>query len=199
MADTIVAVTPDSKTTVQTQIKSARKQIQSALETGIRWLFFWESDDVKIGRLLRTFHHYFIISLIACYFLIHVLAPSYWYLLGIWCCFTLIWISHIINGGCVLTRIEQKLTGEKATIIDPLLELFQIPVSKETTLGITIMTSTVCFLFITSELVTRTLINLHEWMPYVSTLFTMWPFSVFQSNKSLMQTNLGQQMSQGGV
>lgn len=187
MSDTVVQLESteiqDSKRIVQNQIKSARKRVQSAIEIGVRWLFFWESDDVKIGRLLRTFHHYFIISLIACYFLIHVLAPSYWYLLFIWSCFTLIWISHLINGGCVFTRIEQKLTGEKVTIIDPLLELFQIPVTKETTLGITIMTSTVCFLFITSELVTRTLIKAHEWMPFLTSLMTLWPFTVFQNNK----------------
>jgi hypothetical protein len=154
----------DAKVKVQDKIKSIRKRIQTVLETGIRWLFFWESDDAKIGRLLRTFHQYFIISLIVFYFMVHVFVPSYWYLLFIWCWFTLIWVSHLIMGGCVFTRIEQKLTGEKVTILDPLLELFQIPVTKETTLGITIMSSTVCFMFMTSELFTRTVINCKDWL-----------------------------------
>jgi hypothetical protein len=157
-------VQTDAKGKVQDKIKRIRKQIQSGVETGIRWLFFWESDDAKIGRLLRTFHQYFIMALALFYFMVHVLVPSYWYLLFIWCWFTIIWISHLINGGCVFTRIEQKLTGEKITIVDPLLELFQIPVSRETTLGITILSSTVCFLFTTSELVMRTLVHCKEWL-----------------------------------
>jgi hypothetical protein len=170
--------TDDAKKKVQSKVKEIRKKIQNSVELGIRWLFFWESDDAKIGRLLRTFHHYFIISLLVFYFMVHILVPSYWYLLCVWLSFGILWISHLINGGCVFTRIEQKLTGEKITIIDPLLELFQIPVSKETTLGITILSSTVCFLFITAELFARTILNINQWLPTAS-YPTFWPFSVF--------------------
>jgi hypothetical protein len=175
---------PDTKTRAQLKIKEIRKKIQNSIELFMRWLFFWESDDAKIGRLLRTFHQYFIISLVGFYFMVHILVPSYWYLLFIWVCFTLIWISHLVMGGCVFTRIEQKLTGEKITIIDPLLELFQIPVTKETALGITIMSSTVCFIFITSELFTRTVIHVHEYLPLLTSYLQGWPFNVFQYNKS---------------
>ena len=153
-----------TKVTVQNNIKIIRKRLQTIIDSGIRLLFFWESDDAKIGRLLRSFHQYFIISLIVFYFIVHVFAPSYWYLLFIWCWVTLIGISHLIMGGCVFTRIEHQLTGEKVSIIDPLLELFQIPVTKETTVGITMMASTVCFLFVTSELVTRSILNLNDWI-----------------------------------
>jgi hypothetical protein len=169
----------DTKKNAHGKLKEIRKKIQSGIEFGIRWLFFWETDDAKIGRLLRTFHQYFIISLMAFYFMVHILVPSYWYLLFIWICFTILWISHLINGGCVFTRIEQKLTGEKITIIDPLLELFQIPVTRETTLGITILSSTVCFLFITAELVARTVLNVNQWLP-TAAYPSIWPFSVFQ-------------------
>lgn len=38
---------------------------------------------------------------------------------------------HMITGGCVLTRIEQRLTGDNLTIVDPLLEIFNIPKTRK--------------------------------------------------------------------
>jgi hypothetical protein len=146
-------------------IKKIRRKIQSSLESFLRYIFFWESDDKQIGKFIRVLHQYFIMAIAVSYFIIHTLLPSYWLLLLIWCLICIIWIFHISLGGCVLTRIEQKLTGEKITIIDPLLELFHIPVNKETTMGITLLTSSTCFIFITFELMARTLLNIRDWIP----------------------------------
>lgn len=146
------------------KIKLFRKRLQNSLETGLRYLFFWESDDVKIGHFVRILHQMFIMFLIVCYLLVHTFFPSYIFLFFVWACIILIWIGHVITGGCIFTRIEQKLTGEKVTIADPLLELFQIPVTKETTMGITVLTSTIATIFLTFELLLRTIINIKSFM-----------------------------------
>jgi hypothetical protein len=65
----------------------------------------------------------------------------------------------MITGGCVLTRIEQRLTGDNLTIVDPLLEIFNIPKTRENIMGITLLFSTICFITLSFELFTRTLLN----------------------------------------
>jgi hypothetical protein len=168
------------------KIKQFRKRLQNNLETCLRYLFFWESDDAKIGHFIRLLHQLFIMFLIVCYLVVHTFFPSYIFLFFVWLCVTIIWIGHVITGGCIFTRIEQKLTGEKITIVDPLLELFQIPVTRETTMGITMLTSTITVVFLTFELLLRTIINIKafinntefnsiypfikEYIPYLNTI-----------------------------
>jgi hypothetical protein len=94
---------------------------------------------------------------------IHTLYPSYIVLGILWIITCFVWLLHIFTGGCVLTRIEQKLTGEKTTIIDPLLEIFHIPNTKETSMGITVLMSTVFMAALSFELLARTIINVKTW------------------------------------
>jgi hypothetical protein len=141
------------------RVRKIRKQLELFLEKFIRYLFFWENDDRRVGIFLRSLHQIFIVSLVISYILVHFLFPSYFLLCIIWILSTLIWIFHLITGACVCTRIEQRLTGEKITIVDPLLELFHIPLTKENRSGITLLTSTIFFFCLSSELFCRTYIN----------------------------------------
>lgn len=67
---------------------------------------------------------------------------------------------HMITGGCVFTRIEQRLLEDKITIVDPLLDIFHIPKTRENIMGITLLSSTLCFVTLSFELFTRTLLNI---------------------------------------
>lgn len=143
----------------QDKIRHFRKQFQSVLEMVLRWIFFWETDDKRLGRLIYFLHQTSVMFTVVCYMVIHTLYPSYILLGIIWAITCFVWLLHIFTGGCVLTRIEQKLTGEKNTIIDPLLEIFHIPTTKETSMGITVLMSTVFMAALSFELLARTIIN----------------------------------------
>jgi hypothetical protein len=143
----------------QDKIRHFRKQFQSILEMVLRWIFFWETDDKRLGRLIYILHQSSVMFTIVCYMVIHTLYPSYILLGIIWAITSIVWLLHIFTGGCVLTRIEQQLTGEKNTIIDPLLEIFHIPNTKETSMGITVLMSTVFMAALSFELFARTIIN----------------------------------------
>lgn len=154
-----------STTIEQSKVKHIRNKIQNSIETGIRYLFFWETDDKQIGSLLKVLHQYFISAIVICYILVHTFIPSYWFMVSVWLVVVTTWIQHMVLGGCVLTRLEQKLTGEKSTIVDPILDLFQIPITSKSQMGITLLFSTISSIFLSFELFTRTLLNLQAWIP----------------------------------
>ena len=147
----------------QDKIRQFRKQFQSFLEMVLRWIFFWETDDKRLGHLIYFLHQSSVMFTVVCYMVIHTLYPSYIILGILWIITCFVWLLHIFTGGCVLTRIEQKLTGEKNTIIDPLLEIFHIPNTKETSMGITVLLSTVFMAALSFEFLARTIINVKSW------------------------------------
>ena len=149
----------------QSRVKMIRNQIVNGIEIGIRYLFFWETDDKRIGSLLKVLHQYFISAIVICYILVHTFIPSYWFMVSVWFVVVAVWIQHMVLGGCVVTRLEQKLTGEKTTIVDPILDLFQIPINSKSQMGITLLFSTISSIFLSFELFTRTLLNLQAWVP----------------------------------
>jgi hypothetical protein len=60
---------------------------------------------------------------------------------------------------CVLTSIERRLLGpESHVMIDSLLNIFAIPIQKETRMGVTLMLSTVGVMFLGLELVARSVV-----------------------------------------
>lgn len=88
----------------------------------------------------------------------HTVYPVFWFQVVIFSFIFLIWIQHMILRICVLTSIERRLLGpESHTMIDSLLNIFKIPVQKETRMGVTLMLSTVGVLFLGLELVARSI------------------------------------------
>lgn len=166
------------------KIRQFRKQFQSFLEMVLRWIFFWETDDKRLGRLIYLLHQSSVMFSIVCYMVIHTLYPSYIVLGILWIITCFVWLLHIFTGGCVLTRIEQKLTEEKITIIDPILEIFHIPVTKETTMGVTVLMSTVFMSALSFELLARTIINVKSWS--IPKNITQTVNSIFSSASDLV-------------
>jgi hypothetical protein len=140
--------------------KKIRKSIEYYLEKILRTLFFWEKDERRLGLILRTLHNSLIISILFLYIVAHTIFPSFILLFCIWCMSTFIFLFHVLTGGCLCTKIEYKLTGERTTIIDPILEIFHIPITKETVKGITILGSSTFFIFTSLELFFHILIQI---------------------------------------
>jgi hypothetical protein len=147
--------------------KKIRNCIEYYLEKILRTLFFWEKDDRRLGLILRTLHNGFIISIIFLYIFNHTLFPSIILLVCIWILSSLIFLFHLLTGGCLCTKIEHKLTGERTTIIDPILEIFHIPVTKETVKGLTILGSSVFFTFTTLEVLFHALLQLKSFLSLI--------------------------------
>ena len=86
----------------------------------------------------------------------HTVYPIFWFQLMIFVFICIIWVQHIILQTCVLTSIERRLLGPNShTMIDSLLTIFNVPVQKETRMGVTLMLSTVGVMFLGLELVAR--------------------------------------------
>ena len=86
----------------------------------------------------------------------HTVYPIFWFQFMIFLFVCIIWIQHVILQTCVLTSIERRLLGPNShTMIDSLLTIFNIPVQKETRMGVTLMLSTVGVMFLGLELTAR--------------------------------------------
>lgn len=140
-------------------VRRTRKQVEHYLEILIRHIFFWETDDKRLGILLRTLHQFCAYSILISYIFLHSLFPSYFALLLLWLIVSVVLCLQILFGGCVCTRIEQRLAGDRLTIIDPILHIFNIPNTRENSLGITILLTSIFFFCLTSELFCRAFIN----------------------------------------
>jgi hypothetical protein len=142
-------------------------KIEVYVEILLRLIFFWERDSKRLGTLIRLLHHSVMYCLAISLFLVHTLLPSYWLFVLIYGIIGLIWIQHIICGGCVVNRIEKTLLGDTKGFVDPFLEAFHMPVTDETTRGVTIMGSTLVMVLLTLELTSRTILNINYYMSYL--------------------------------
>jgi hypothetical protein len=152
---------------IQLIFKKIRKLIEYYLEKVLRVVFFWEKDNRRLGLILRTLHNILIISLLFLYIFSHTIFPSFILLISIWCMSSIIFLLHLLTGGCLCTKLEYKLTGERKTIVDPILEIFHIPVTKETVNGFTILGSTVFFSFLSMEILFHILRYLRSMMSLI--------------------------------
>jgi hypothetical protein len=129
-------------------------------------LFFWESDDVKKGRIVRALHHAGTIALGTMIVVSHTLYPAFWlqtFVLG-FC--VLVWVQHILTNGCILSKVEQKLIGDETSFLDPFLDLFHIEADEQSKRGILIMGSTLSVALLSLEWISRVF---HKVIPFVTT------------------------------
>lgn len=134
------------------------------LEKYILKLFFWESDKIRIGKILRFFHHSVAYLILILYVVAHTFIPSYFLLLVLYCWIGLVWIHHIFSGGCIVSKIEQRLIGDSASFVDPILGAFHIPITPETTSGLVVMGSTLVMVMLTFELSARTILAIRSYL-----------------------------------
>lgn len=149
--------------------KRTQPYIEYYVEYFLRTLFFWEKDPIRLGTLIRFFHHTTAYCLIISFIIIHTIMPSFLLLclyLAIW---FIIWVHHIITGGCVFSKIEQSLLGDSRSFLDPILIIFHIPITKETSIGATMMGSTLILIFLFMEVLARSSLC-------IQSLFSQTPF-----------------------
>ena len=134
-------------------------------EQFFRFIFFWEKDDTRIGHLIRWIHHAVMYCILVMIIVTHTLLPeSFVLLLSVYICVVLIWIQHIVTGGCLVSKVEQKLLKDTNSFVDPFLELFHIPITPESTVGVTIMGSTLVVVMLELEVFARGSIAVHEFI-----------------------------------
>jgi hypothetical protein len=139
---------------------SLREKIVDNLELFIRFIYKWITDnDEVLGEIVYTFHIFVFWTLIVLVVVSHTIYPVYWFQTVLFSLICLVWVQHIVLRTCVLTSIERKLLGPSGhNMIDSLLNIFGIPIQRETRMGVTLMLSTVGVLFLGLELTSRTVI-----------------------------------------
>lgn len=140
------------------------RTIEHWFEKLVRYTFFWETDDVKIGRFLRFIHHSIVYSFGILYILNHTIVPSYFLFLILYGILTLVWIQHLVCGGCLSSKLEQKLIGDTKSFVDPIMDIFHIPITHDSTIGVVILGSSLTMLMLTMELLNRTILNIQSWI-----------------------------------
>lgn len=144
------ATKPDSKGWLRTIA-------QEKFEKFLRFILFWEKDDKRLGRIIRLIHHFIVYIGIIGYFVVHTVAPSYFIFVLFYIFWGLIWLHHVIFGGCLSSDIEAKLIGDKYDgIILPVLDIFHIKVTPESGDGIVLLSSTLVMCILSCELFSRT-------------------------------------------
>jgi hypothetical protein len=128
-------------------------------------VLFWETDNVKKGRILRLMHHIASYGLVTMIFVSHTIYPAFWlqtYVL--WLCF-LAWAQHVLTNGCVISKVEQKLIGDEDSLIDDVLTLYNIEATEQSKRGILTLASTTVLLVLSLEWIARIF---HKVMPFVT-------------------------------
>ena len=112
-----------------TVLRNIRDVVVNLIVDLARVIFFWvPGGDPAYGRALMTFHPFAIMLTVAFFFL---LRPKHPVRLLIACLALLVVASQWLLGGCVITRAEQRLTGNKETIMDPFLTLAGLPADRD--------------------------------------------------------------------
>jgi hypothetical protein len=132
------------------------KLVEDKVEKFFRKLLFWEKDDKHIGKIIRRLHHFIIYSGITCYFMIHTVMPSYFLFLVLYVFWGLVWLQHLILGGCVIGNIENNLLGDTTGFITPIFDMLNINVSPKSMDNLIILISTLIVSILSYEFVIRT-------------------------------------------
>ena len=132
------------------------KIVEDKVEKIIRKVLFWENDDKRIGMIIRRIHHFIIYSGMACYFIIHTVMPSYFIFLVMYSFWVIVWLQHLLLGGCVIGNIENTLIGDTTGFITPLFDMLNIDISLKLMDNLILLLSTLIISVLSYEFVIRT-------------------------------------------
>jgi hypothetical protein len=133
-----------------------KESLESGLEYVLRLIFFWEKDEKQLGTFIKYTHTAFVIINAFIYITLTVWMDSYVGLICFVIMYGLIWAHHMICGGCIMTYIERRLTGESRAVTDPVLDMFYIPNTPETSAGIFLLLSSVFMAVLVMQLSSKT-------------------------------------------
>ena len=118
-------------------------------------VFFWEPDNERKGKLLRAIHHFVSNSLIVMIIVSHTVYPAFWLQTLVLAICILVWLQHVSCNGCVVSKVEQKLIGDSNSFVDPLFDLFHVTPTKELSIMVVILGSSVGVLLLSLEWIAR--------------------------------------------
>jgi hypothetical protein len=123
--------------------KAVLRQIRDGLTAVIvsltRVVFFWlPGGDLAHGQALMALHPMIIGMVIALFFILPPHHPGRLIILAV----ALVVMATQWLFGCVITRAEQQLTGNKETIVDPFLALANIATNRDTRQAATLAVGT---------------------------------------------------------
>jgi hypothetical protein len=129
-----------------TILRSMRTSLVNLFVDVARVIFFWiPGDDPAYGRALMTLHPFLFGIPVLLFFTLSFKHPLR-FALAVF--FIGVAASQWMFKGCVITRAEHALTGQRLTIIDPFLTLAGLPVDRNTRNAATIAggTAVACIL-----------------------------------------------------
>lgn len=130
----------DTKSDHRVVLRKIRDAFVDFFVAFARLVFVWlPGGDVAFGKALMAFHPVFFVAIVALFFVLPPKHPLRYVIVVIG---LLTVSSQWLLGGCVITRAEQVLTGEKITVLDPFLTLAKISVNRETRNAATVAMST---------------------------------------------------------
>jgi len=141
-----------------------RYYLVQKLEKLLRGAYGWLSEnDESLGKITYMLHIFSLLFILILVVVSHTIYPVIWFQFLVFIIVFIVWIQHILLHTCICSVLEIKLMGREAPLaIDVILDIFKIPVSKETRMGITVFLSTTAVFFLGLELVSRSIMYIRE-------------------------------------
>jgi len=125
-------------------------------EWAINTVMFWEPDEKKRAKIVRAAHHFFSYGLMTMIIVSHTIYPAFWFQTALLVVCIMVWIHHLLTGGCIISKLEQKWLGDTESFVDPFLVLFNIRLMPDDDRsGFVTMGSTFAVFFLTLEWLSR--------------------------------------------
>jgi hypothetical protein len=130
-------------------------KIVDGLEAASRFLYGWLADnDDLLGTIVYVVHSLLACTMVVLVVVSHTIYPVVWFQALVFGVIFCVWVQHVVLKTCVLTSLERRLLTSEPTV-DPVLDMFGIPVSQESRTGVTLMISTIATALLGLELVAR--------------------------------------------
>lgn len=117
--------------------KVIRRQLEPLVEKVLHTLFFWTTSEKEFGTMVIYLHLFFVFTIAATLLTTFLFRVPTSVILTVIIIFGLIVFQHWLIGICLFSSIEKRVNGSAYPIMDPVLHLFNIPVSKESRIGVT--------------------------------------------------------------
>ena len=134
------------------------------LESTIKFIYEWfKTEEENLGKIVYSLHIFLLVLLFCLILISHLLYTVIWLQIFVFIIAFVVWLQHILLHTCISSVLEMKLLGRNAPLaIDIILNMFKIPILKETRVGITIMLSTCGVAFLGLEIIARGILYLRE-------------------------------------
>jgi hypothetical protein len=119
--------------------KGFRRVVEPIVENVLRTLFFWTRNDQEFGNAVVILHKSLLYLFIVAVIIINVVPVPHTLIIFMLILSFAILIQHLVLGVCVLSTIEKRVLGAPYPLMEPILELFKIPVSVESLKGVTVL------------------------------------------------------------